>query len=127
MPTSRPDDRAAPSTPEDVRARIDAGRVWLWENAAGEVVHLTGASLPSFGVSRIGPVYTPREHRGRGYASSTVAAVTARLLAQAERVCLFTDQANPISNRIYEALGFEPVTDMANLLIRRDVTTPAPV
>jgi hypothetical protein len=32
-------------------------------------------------------------------------------------VCLFTDQANPTSNRIYQALGYPPVVDMANLLI----------
>ena len=33
------------------------------------------------------------------------------------RACLFTDQANPTSNRIYQALGYQPVVDMANLLI----------
>ena len=35
------------------------------------------------------------------------------------RCCLFTDQANPISNHIYEALGYRPVVDMVNLTIRR--------
>ena len=34
----------------------------------------------------------------------------------------FTDQANPVSNRIYQALGYEAVTDTANLRL----TTPAP-
>jgi predicted GNAT family acetyltransferase len=37
------------------------------------------------------------------------------------RVCLFTDQANPTSNKIYAAIGYERVVDMANLVI----TTPA--
>ncbi len=106
---------------EDVLDRIEDGRVWLWE-VDGVPVHLTGATLPAFGVSRIGPVYTPREQRGRGFASAGVAAVSRRFLAQGVRVCLFTDQANPTSNRIYRALGYEPVVDMANLL----VTTPAP-
>jgi predicted GNAT family acetyltransferase len=36
---------------------------------------------------------------------------------QGARVCLFTDQANPTSNKIYEALGFRRVVDMANLVI----------
>jgi predicted GNAT family acetyltransferase len=33
------------------------------------------------------------------------------------RVCLFTDQANPTSNRIYQTLGYRPVVDMVNLVI----------
>ena len=46
-----------------------------------------------------------------------MAEVSARLLAQGARVCLFTDQANPTSNKIYLALGYRPVVDMANLVI----------
>ncbi len=108
-------------TREDVAERIDDGRVWLWEDEDGETVHLTGFSPPAFGVARVGPVYTPRAHRGHGYASAAVAQVSRRLLDQGARVCLFTDQANPTSNRIYQALGYRAVVDMANLLI-----TPRP-
>ena len=104
-------------TAEDVAERIEAGCVFLWEDESGAVVNLTGASLPSFGVCRVGPVYTPREQRGRGYASACVAEVSRRLRDQGARVCLFTDQANPTSNRIYQALGFEPVVDMANIVV----------
>ena len=43
-----------------------------------------------------------------------MAAVSQRLLAAGSRVCLFTDQANPTSNHIYEALGYRPVVDMAD-------------
>jgi len=103
-------------TREDMVERIDAGRVWLWE-VAGEPVHLTGFNAPSFGVARVGPVYTPKEHRGRGFASAGVAEVSRRLLDEGARVCLFTDQANPTSNRIYQALGYRPVVDMANLVV----------
>ena len=34
-------------------------------------------------------------------------------------MCLFTDQANPTSNKIYAAFGYQPVADMANPLITR--------
>ena len=103
--------------PEDLRRRIEGGRVFVWEDPSGQVVHLTAASQPSYGVSRVGPVYTPREHRGRGYASAAVAQVSKLLRDSGERACLFTDQANPTSNRIYEAIGYRRVVDMANLRV----------
>jgi RimJ/RimL family protein N-acetyltransferase len=107
---------------DDIAARVASQRVWLWEDEAGEVVHLTAFNAPSFGVARVGPVYTPSEHRGRGYAGAAVAGVSRLLLDQGARVCLFTDQANPTSNKVYAKVGYVPVVDMANLVI----TTPAP-
>ncbi len=102
---------------EEVGRRIDQGTVWLWEDEAARVVHLTAASQPSYGVSRIGPVFTPRERRGHGYAAATVARVSRGLLDEGVRVCLFTDQANPTSNPLYERLGFRPVVDMAEVAV----------
>ena len=113
----RVDERPAFHTPADIADRVAEGRVWLWEDEAGAPVHVTGHSLPAYGVSRIGPVYTPGAQRGHGYASAAVAAVSAMLRDQGVRVCLFTDQANPTSNKIYEALGYRAVVDMANLLV----------
>jgi GNAT superfamily N-acetyltransferase len=106
----------APSR-EDLARRIDSGSYWFWVDR-GRPVNLTVGSAPAFGVSGIGPVFTPVESRGRGYASAAVAAVSRLLLDRGARVCLFTDQANPTSNRIYQRLGFEPVTDTANMVIR---------
>ncbi len=80
-----------------------------------------GFNAPSFGVARVGPVYTPGAHRGHGYASVLTAHVSRLLRDSGTRVCLFTDQANPTSNKIYAAIGYERVVDMANLVI----TTPA--
>jgi hypothetical protein len=101
---------------EDVVARIEDGVVWLWEDG-GEPVHLTAANLPADGVARIGPVYTPTAARGRGYASRAVAEVSALLVAGGSRCCLFTDRANPTSNKIYEAIGYRPVAEMVTLLV----------
>jgi len=99
--------------------RIRNQELWFWVDPTGQPVHLTAASQPAFGVSRIGPVYTPAAQRGRGWASNAVAEVSRRLQAQGLRVCLYTDQANPVSNKIYIALGYRPVVDMANLSIVR--------
>ena len=100
---------------DDMLVRIRGERVWFWDD--GGPVHLTGANAPAFGVARVGPVYTPNERRGRGYAAAAVAEVSRRIVAGGARACLFTDQANPISNRLYETLGYRPVVDMANLLV----------
>ena len=99
--------------------RLRAGQLWFWISETGERVHLTGVNPPSFGVARVGPVYTPPAQRGRGWASNAVAEVSRQIQAEGARVCLFTDQANPTSNKIYAALGYQPVVDMANLVIVR--------
>lgn len=99
--------------------RIDGGRLWFWEGDDGTPVHLTGANPPAFGVSRIGPVFTPVGFRRRGFAGAAVSEVSAILQSNGERVCLFTDQANPTSNKIYQSIGYRPIVDMANLRISR--------
>jgi GNAT superfamily N-acetyltransferase len=101
----------------DMDTRIAEGRIWLWEDGLGTPVSLVGFNAPSFGVARVGPVYTPGAHRGHGYASMLTAHVSRVLRDAGARVCLFTDQANPTSNKIYAAIGYEPVIDMANLVI----------
>ena len=114
-----PDPRSGEhNTLDSVLVRIREGIDWLWELPDGTVAHLTGSGLPSYGVARIGPVYTPREHRGRGIASYVVGELTRRGLEAGHRMCLFTDRANPTSNKIYAGLGYEPVVDMAEHLVR---------
>jgi GNAT superfamily N-acetyltransferase len=102
--------------PDEMRRRIQSGQVLVWE-VEGAPVHVTAATTPAFGVSRIGPVYTPKEHRGRGYASRAVYGVSKLLRDGGTRACLFTDRANPTSNKIYEALGYQRLVDMANLRV----------
>jgi GNAT superfamily N-acetyltransferase len=102
---------------DELARRIDSGRVFVWVDEDDTPVNVTAATPPAYGVSRIGPVYTPREHRGRGYASACVYAVSRLLRESGERPCLFTDQANPTSNKIYEAIGYRPLVDMANLRV----------
>jgi predicted GNAT family acetyltransferase len=117
----RPRGASAHEMPDraEVLRRLQTGRVWFWVDEDGERVHLTGATPASFGVARVGPVYTPPAQRGRGWAGNAVAEVSRRIQAEGARVCLVTDQANPISNKLYAALGYRPVVDMANLVIVR--------
>jgi GNAT superfamily N-acetyltransferase len=87
--------------------------VYLWFDG-GRPVSLAGAGgLTPHGI-RIGPVYTPPELRGRGYASNLVAQVSQLQLDEGRTfVFLFTDLANPTANKIYQAIGYEPVVDFA--------------
>lgn len=83
----------------------------LWEDD-GRPVSVTGFGSPTPSGIRIGPVYTPPELRGRGYASALVAQVSQAHLDAGRRFCfLYTDLANPTSNRIYVDLGYERVCD----------------
>jgi len=104
--------------PGDVSNRVDrwfSGRGWtmyLWDD--GGPVSMCGVSGATPHGIRIGPVYTPRELRGRGYASACVAAASEAQLDAGRRYCfLFTDLANPTSNHIYASVGFEPIRDIA--------------
>jgi predicted GNAT family acetyltransferase len=69
----------------------------------------------TFGVARIGPVYTPPALRGRGYGSAATAAATRDVLEEAAVPVLYTDLANPTSNKIYQQLGYYPVEDRAHV------------
>ena len=102
---------------DGMRRRIDEERVWFWVDEEDRPVHLTAHNPPALGAARIGPVFTPREHRGKGYAGNAVARVARQLLDGGARACLYTDQANPTSNALYAALGFEPVVDMVEMRI----------
>jgi predicted GNAT family acetyltransferase len=94
------------------RERLDDGRLWLWLNEAGEPTSLAARTATAVGVARVAPVYTPPEHRRRGYGAAITAAITADALARdAEHVVLFTDVENPTTNAIYQQIGFRPIGD----------------
>jgi predicted GNAT family acetyltransferase len=97
-----------------------AGAYWLWVDL-GEVVALTGHGNPTGRGIRIGPVYTPPELRGRGYATGLVAAQSQWLLDNGYDFCfLYTDLANPTSNRIYERIGYRQIAESASYVVAGD-------
>jgi predicted GNAT family acetyltransferase len=85
---------------------------YLWTDG-GRVVSMTGVGGATPNGIRVGPVYTPPDARGRGYASNLVAEVSQMQLSGGRRfVFLFTDLANPTANKIYRDIGYEPVIDI---------------
>ena len=95
----------------DHRLATPGNGIALWEDG-GEPVSAVGFGGPTPTGVRIGPVYTPPERRGRGYASALTAHVSAEQLAGGRSFCfLYTDLANPTSNKIYVAIGYRRVCD----------------
>jgi len=97
------------------RFGIESAGFWLWKDG-GQPVSLAGFSGPTPTGIRIGPVYTPPGHRRRGYATTLVADLSAWLLERGHRACfLYTDLANPTSNKIYERIGYVRIAESRRL------------
>lgn len=105
------------ATPQDPPLRGDAGeraiatgRAHLWLDDNDRPVSYAFHNRDVEGWASVGPVYTPPEARGRGFATALVAAVSRGLLAEGRPGCtLFTNLANPTSNAIYERIGYRRV------------------
>jgi GNAT superfamily N-acetyltransferase len=95
-----------------VLGRMAESSLFVWDrNGAVSMAAATGRTRRTV---RVAHVYTPPEHRGRGYATACVAALSRRLLDEGSaRCCLYADVANAASNAIYRRLGYAPVCDVA--------------
>ena len=104
--TGLPDSSAAARLLE---ARLAHGSLYIWERE-GQPVSMAGWSGQTPHGVRVNLVYTPPEHRGRGYASILVAQVSQHLLDLGREFCfLYTDLGNPTSNKLYRRLGYHHV------------------
>jgi predicted GNAT family acetyltransferase len=91
-------------------ARVRAGDIFLWEDE--QPVSVAMKTRPTRHGISVSLVYTPPELRGRGYATACVGELSRKLLGAGWQFCaLFADLANPISNHIYERIGYRPVCD----------------
>lgn len=100
---------------EAVRRWVETGALCLWEDA-GEPVSMGVGVGRVAGGARVGYVYTPPHFRGRGYATALVAEMSRLLLESGLSFCvLYTDLGNPVSNRIYQRVGYRPLTDVVDV------------
>lgn len=95
------------------RRMIQEKQMFVWvDDEPTSMVAAVGATPTGM---RVGYVYTPPRRRGHGYASAAVAELSRRTLAGGRpNLYLYTDLANPISNRIYARIGYEPVADVCD-------------
>jgi GNAT superfamily N-acetyltransferase len=109
---------AADAAREQAEARLARGSLLIWD-VDGEAVSLAGLTGPALGVARVGPVYTPPQRRGQGYAGAITAFAAREALARGATICmLYADIHNPTSNHVYSDLGFE----RAGALLRLEFT-----
>jgi GNAT superfamily N-acetyltransferase len=98
----------------DTAQRI-GDRFVLWD-VDGAPVSMAMLRAPAADVSRIGPVFTPADRRGHGYGSAvTAAAADLAHRSGTADVVLFADLANPVSNSIYQQIGFQAVVDSVRI------------
>lgn len=103
---------------DDAKSRaeklIKDQQLYVWDNKGP--VSIAGVSRPMRNGTTIGAVYTPPEHRGKGYATSCVLLLTKKLLSDGYSFCsLYTDLSNPTSNSIYIKIGYVPIGDALEL------------
>lgn len=117
-------DEAMPDEPrDDARLQLrlrrqlrgeGMGMIWVWQ-VDGKPVAMSANSSPTGSGVRVNAVYTPPQNRARGFASGLVATQSRWLLENRVDFCfLYTDLANPTSNRIYQAIGYEWVAEAAS-------------
>ena len=93
------------SQSEGARKLIKTGNLYLLE-AEGRVVAMANIAHKTKRYGRINAVYTPVEHRNKGYATAIVAKLSRKLFEQGLIPMLYTDDTNNISNRVYTNIGF---------------------
>ncbi len=89
---------------------IEDGQLYIWDDSGP--VSIATETRPIRNGITISTVYTPPEHRSKGYATSCVWSLTKKLLSERYSFCsLYTDLSNPTSNSIYTKIGYVPLGD----------------
>ncbi|KZE63792.1 hypothetical protein AWM68_11800 [Fictibacillus phosphorivorans] len=111
---------------EYAKDRVESEFLFIWEED-GRPVSMAAKTRPNIKGVSVNLVYTPRDLRGRGYASACVAMLSKYLLNEGFEFCtLYTDLANPTSNKIYQNIGYQPVSDFIELKFNQK-STESPV
>ena len=93
---------------EKVKNRVSLNKHYIWEDKIPVSQAIIGRNLINGVV--VNGVYTPPMFRRKGYATSCVANVSRLILDSGNKFCcLFADAMNPVSNKIYNKIGYKHV------------------
>ncbi|HDR4426845.1 GNAT family N-acetyltransferase [Bacillus thuringiensis] len=86
----------------------------------GKLVSVAAKTRPTKNNITVNFVYTPKEERKKGYASNCVAALSQRMLDEGYKTTtLYTDLANPTSNKIYQEIGYEQIAESMLIFLEK--------
>ncbi|PFK34074.1 GNAT family N-acetyltransferase [Bacillus cereus] len=113
------EDAHLPTTEEKAKQTasilVSTNRLFGWE-VDGRLVSVAATTRPTKSNITVNFVYTPKDERKKGYASNCVAALSQHMLDRGYKTTtLYTDLANPTSNKIYQEIGYELI--MESILI----------
>ena len=91
---------------DSIIAKIDTYRLIRLDH---KIVSVARKGLDSNHSIRISMVYTRPEYRNQGLARKVVNTLKNEILADGQVATLHVDKANPISNHLYQSLGFKKV------------------
>lgn len=90
---------------------VSTNRLFGWE-VDGRLVSVAAITRPTKSNITVNFVYTPKDERKKGYASNCVAALSQHMLERGYKTTtLYTDLANPTSNKIYQEIGYELIME----------------
>lgn len=96
---------------------IESQRLFGWE-VGGRLVSMAAVTRPTKRNITINFVYTPKAERKKGYAFNCVSALSQLMLNNGyEMTSLYTDLANPTSNKIYKEIGYELIMESVLLFL----------
>ncbi|MDQ1249051.1 MAG: uncharacterized protein QG597_3425 [Actinomycetota bacterium] len=99
---------------QSAEEKVRAGTLFVWVD--GVPRSMAARLRPTPHGEAVSFVYTPPAQRGRGYATAAVAQLSQRVLDGGKEFCtLYADLANPVSNSIYQRIGYRPVADVLGL------------
>ena len=99
-------------------SKLDSGELYFWYHRAHRtMLTISGRGLKAM---RISSVFTPKEFRGRGYASTAVAALSRELLGKGSAYVVLTAALGEPVARIYKRIGFYPVGDRHSYVISNE-------
>lgn len=86
---------------------------WMYNN---QIVSIAAIVRRTKKTAAIGLVYTPKNNRGNGFASSCVKSLSDFIVSDRRKSsCLFTEKDNGISNNIYKKIGYNCIAEFSDI------------
>ena len=90
----------------EITALAEDNGLYLWDD--GGVCAIARIAFVGEKYARINTVFTAPDKRGHGYAGALASALAEKLMQKGLTPTVLADESNPVSNHLYQSLGFTP-------------------